>query len=467
MRDKAGERSSGSSTIRLRRGRATSPTIESCTLRVIDGPDADLCVTLEGRPIKLGTGVECDVRLADGSVSRSHAVISYTPDGFSIEDLGSTNGTLVDGVSVRSALVHPGCRIRLGNTVLLFSSSPRKLFDGPSVESSIGGLLGRSEEMRRVFSLIEQVAPTEATVVICGETGTGKEVAARAIHDLSPRKDAPFLVFDCANVNRDLLGSELFGHGKGAFTGAIGAHRGAFERAHRGTVLLDEIGELPLDIQVRLLGLLQRREVLPLGAEAAIPVDVRVLAATHRHLEAMMEQGTFREDLYFRLAVITIELPPLRERPEDIPLLARRFLHELSGAGRRPATLTQATLDHLATLPWKGNVRELRNWIQRAVVLSCGSEIEPRHFEPPRRTVPSESPRAPEGPPARPSGRAPSRVTLEDVERCTIRDAYARNERNKARAARELGISLSTFKRRFKEFGLRKEFGEAEDEPLS
>jgi DNA-binding NtrC family response regulator len=281
-------------------------------------------------------------------------------------------------------------------------------------------------------------------VVLRGETGVGKEVLARAIHELSDRKDAPFVVCDCANLNRELLGSELFGHRKGAFTGAVAAHRGVFERAHRGTLLLDEIGELPAELQTRLLGVLQRREVQPLGSEAPIPVDVRVLAATHRDLEALVEAGTFREDLYFRLAVFTVEMPPLRDRAEDIPLLAEAFLAELGPASASPPRLSDDVRGHLMNHAWPGNVRELRNAVQRALVRAGTGPIQPAHFDATKLSAPVVM---------RASSR-PLAGKLEDAERQMILEALRRNGWHRDRTARDLGISLSTLKRRVRELRL-------------
>ncbi|MBI4859932.1 MAG: sigma 54-interacting transcriptional regulator [Candidatus Riflebacteria bacterium] len=447
--------------------------IQNCTLSVVSGPDTGHTVTIEGRSVKIGKGGECDLRLTDSSVSKVHALISPTPDGFVIEDLGSTNGTEVNGVPIKSAVLRPGCRIVLGTTTLEFNPGVRKLLAVPSAASRLEGLLGGSAAMRAVYGLIRQVASTEVSVVLQGETGTGKEVAARTIHALSARQAGPFVVFDCANVNRDLLGSELFGHQKGAFTGAVASHRGAFDRAHGGTLLLDEIGDLPLDLQARLLGVLQRREVQPLGAESAHPVDTRVLVATHRDLEAMSRSGGFREDLYFRLAVISVELPPLRDRREDIPELVEAFVHELAAPGAPAARVSSQTLDHLASLPWRGNVRELRNVVQRALVLSGGGEIQPSHcvtkspavFAPavPPAHQGSIDPRAGE---VAPVARAPTPVvgaapaTLEEAERQAIAGALQRHRGNKSRAARELGIALSTLRRKLRQYGMGDDSGD-------
>ncbi|MBI4863449.1 MAG: sigma 54-dependent Fis family transcriptional regulator [Candidatus Riflebacteria bacterium] len=385
-----------SATRRLERQAGRIFDLTGCTLTVIEGPDRGTTVTIEGRSVRIGKGPGCDLRLSDQSVS--------------------------------------------SQTTLEFAPVTRKLLTGPSSATRLEGLLGCSTAMRAAYGLIRQVAPTEATVVITGETGTGKEVAARTIHSLSPRNAGPFEVIDCGNVDRELLGSELFGHQKGAFTGAVSSHRGAFDRARGGTLLLDEIGELPADIQTRLLGVLQRREVRPLGAEAAHPIDTRVIAATHRDLEALVEKEAFREDLYFRLAVIIVEMPPLRERREDIPMLVQHFLKELSAPGADPPAVTEQAMDLMKALPWKGNVRELRNAIQRALVMAGGKPIEADHLGHPVR--------------AGSVAARPGAPTLEEVECRTIREALERNQGNKMRTARELGIALATLKRKIKEYGL-------------
>ena len=415
--------------------------LAGCELTVVSGPDRALSIKVEGRPVRVGKGPGCDLKLTDQSVSRFHVLISPSPDGFVIEDLGSTNGTEVNGARVASATVTGRCRIGLGQTVLECAPVVRKLVTGPASVSALEGMLGDSLAMRAAYGLIRQVAPTEASVVITGETGTGKELAARAIHAQSLRKAGPFEVVDCGNVDRELLGSQLFGHEKGAFTGAVSAYRGAFDRARKGTLFLDEIGELSADVQTRLLGVLQRREVRPLGADTAHPIDTRVVAATHRDLEAMVSRGQFREDLYFRLVVIVVHLPPLRERRADIPVLVAHFLDELAPGA--PARIAPAAMEFLVAQPWKGNVRELRNAVQRALVLSGGAEIEIPHL--------TLSPRADAAVP----GTAPGRpVTLEESERAAIQEALRRNAGNKSRTARELGIALATLKRKLREYGL-------------
>jgi DNA-binding NtrC family response regulator len=241
-----------------------------------------------------------------------------------------------------------------------------------STRDRYGGLLGQSAAIREAFAVLERAAPTEATVLIEGETGTGKELAAEALHAHSSRADGPFVAIDCGAIAPSLMESELFGHVRGAFTGAAADRKGIFEEADGGTLMLDEVGELPLDLQPKLLRALEKREVRRVGASAARKIDVRVVAATNRDLRAEIERGTFREDLYFRLAVVTVRLPPLRARPDDIPMLVRHFVRCLAPDAPPPSAELVAAL---ASRPWPGNVRELKNAVERA--LAMATPVEP------------------------------------------------------------------------------------------
>jgi DNA-binding NtrC family response regulator len=428
-----------SSTTVLRPSRGELIQVPSCVLRVEVGPDRGREVIVEGTSIRIGKGSECDFRLHDRAASRAHAAIAPVAGGFAIEDLGSTNGTQVDGVAIRNALLHPGCRISIGATVIRFAPSARSLFAASISADRLHLLNGKSPAMQALYGWIRQVAPTEATVVLLGESGTGKELAARTIHDLSNRAGGPFVVLDCGSLDRELVGSELFGHMKGAFTGAQGNFRGAFERAQGGTLFLDEVGELPLDVQTRLLGVLQRREVRPLGSERALAVNVRVVAATHCNLQQAVARGAFRQDLYYRISVVSLNIPGLSERPGDVRVLAEQLLIELAPAGKPAAPISVAALEELEARPWPGNVRELRNVLERALVQSAGGRIESSHLAPA-------------------TARAPVRTTgrirpLVETERQAIHDALMRTGGNKAQAARALGISVSTLKRKLREHG--------------
>jgi len=314
-------------------------------------------------PAILGSAEAAAVRIADPTVSRLHAEIVWRDSTPWICDLGSLNGTIVDGVRVDAAQLGPRAAIRLGDTVIdaRFASKQEKVPLWPS--DSFGPLRGATPAMRELFARLSRVALSEATALILGETGTGKELVARAIHEASQRADGPFVTVDCTAVPESLFESEIFGHVRGAFTGATTTREGAIEAADGGTIFLDEIGELPPSIQPKLLRALEQRAVRRVGESHHRPVDVRFIAATHRNLAELVAEGAFREDLYFRLAVLLVEVPPLRQRREDIPLLVRHFL------GERSPEPTAELLSWMMAQPWRGNVRELRNFVERAVAL--------------------------------------------------------------------------------------------------
>ena len=316
-------------------------------------------------------------------------------------------------------------------------------------------ILGNSPAMQQVFDVIRAAAPTRATVLIQGESGTGKELVARALHQNSPRREAPFVPVHCAALAPTLLESELFGHEKGAFTGALDRRPGRFEKADGGTLFLDEVGEIEPSLQVKILRVLQERQFERVGGTDTLSVDVRVVAATNRDLQAMVAAGTFREDLYYRLNVINVTLPPLRERGEgDIALLARHYLDELTREhGRPPSTITPAAMDILATYPWPGNVRELRNVIERLVVLGHGGPITPDALPQALRTPPATA-TAPSAPSV-PSAPSPSPDDLHAAERLHIQSALRRFNGNRTRAAAALGISLRTLHRKLNQYNLR------------
>jgi len=347
---------------------ARIPSVSLARVRahVIEGRDRGLEKVLEAGVTQIGTAERCGMRLTDPSVSRVHCEVRVDPDGVSVVDLGSTNGSYVDGVRVRDAIARSGAVIDIGGTKLQlsFEGEPIKLLL-PERER-FGVVLGASLAMRRVYDMLERIAPTESTVLLRGETGTGKEMVARAIHDASRRARGPFVAVDCGAIADDLIESELFGHVRGAFTGAAGDRRGLFEEADGGTLFLDEIGEMPLQSQPKLLRALETRQVRRVGANATKPIDVRVIAATNRPLGQHVNDGSFRDDLYYRLAVFEIVLPPLRERREDIPLLARHFHDLVTGNAAPPPPEALAAL---AQRSWPGNVRELKNFVERSACL--------------------------------------------------------------------------------------------------
>ena len=316
--------------------------------------------------VRIGAGPGNDLVLDRPTVSSVHAEITATTRGFKIKDLGSTNGTTVNRVRVIEAFVEDGVQLAVGDVALVLKVSKDTISQPLSTTTELHGAVGASASMRAVFSRVERVAKTDATVLIHGETGTGKEVIAWSIYEASKRKDQPFVVLDCSAIARTLIESELFGHEKGSFTGADRRRIGAFERAHGGTLFLDELGELELDLQPKLLRALERREIQRLGGDKTMPVDVRIITSTNHDVRAMVARGEFREDLYSRLAVVSLELPPLRERKEDIPVLVEHFLRTLkSDSSALPAGALERFVEH----PWPGNCRELKNAVERAVVL--------------------------------------------------------------------------------------------------
>ena len=339
---------------------------------VVEGPDRGAEAEISGNTLSIGTAEGNDLVLSDDTVSRRHCIITVQRDRYAVRDLDSTNGTVVDGTPVLEAFLAPGARIRLGDTEILFQ--PKKKWERiePQQGDRFGSLWGRSDAMKPVFALLAKLAPTDLSAILVGETGTGKELAARSIHDASKRGTKPFVVVDCGAISDNLIESELFGHERGAFTGADRQRIGAFEAAHGGTVFLDEIGELPLDLQPKLLRVLERRESKRLGSTRLIDVDVRVVAATHRDLPAMVKAGQFREDLYYRLAEVVVPLPALRERRDDVGLLAARILEDYAEPGTRPLTLDAGAIDELGRRPWPGNVRELRNVLRRSMMMASG-----------------------------------------------------------------------------------------------
>jgi transcriptional regulator with PAS, ATPase and Fis domain len=340
-------------------------------LVVTSGPDAGASFLSRGERSIVGTHESADFRLQDGTVSRFHCEIELENGRPVLRDLGSRNGTLIDGVSVLSAHLHAGARLRLGRTELMFEPRSERAKLPISAADRFGRMVGRSAVMRRVFKLLEQAASNDATVLLEGETGTGKEVAAESIHGASGRKKGPFAVVDCGAIPAELLESELFGHERGAFTGALGPREGIFETADGGTVFLDEIGELPLDLQPKLLRVLDRREIKRVGGNKYFGVDVRVVAATNRSLRREVNEKRFRADLYYRLAVIQVQLPALRERTEDLETLVAAILESLSPhyPGQAEGLVSPEFLAELARHAWPGNVRELRNYVERCLAL--------------------------------------------------------------------------------------------------
>lgn len=320
-----------------------------------------------GGRLTIGKAADNDLVLTDDTVSRHHCEIVRAPDGLHVRDLESTNGTKIDNTRIREAMVQPGSVLKVGEVDIQFKPTAHRVEVLPSDKTSFGPAIGQSLAMRTIFGVLERIAPTDATVLLEGETGTGKDVLARAIWSGSPRANKPFLVVDCGAVTYSLIESELFGHERGSFTGAVATRQGAFELADGGTVFLDEIGELPIDVQPKLLRVLETKEYRRVGGNKTLQTNVRVIAATKRDLQREVAGGKFREDLYFRLAVVPVTVPPLRARRDDIPAIVN---HMLKAAGGTDMTIPPETMQSLAAHDWPGNVRELRNVLERAIYMS-------------------------------------------------------------------------------------------------
>jgi DNA-binding NtrC family response regulator len=323
-------------------------------------------IALGARPVVVGAHASCDLVLADPQVSRRHAELAVMPEGIRIKDLGSTNGTWWQGTKVGEVVVPSGATVQFGATPVRISAAEAMSLP-PSDSDHFGAMAGQSVAMRELFAVLEMASPSEATVLIEGESGTGKELAARAIHDASGRAGGPFVVVDCSAITENLIDSHLFGHVRGAFTGADRERKGAFVEASGGTLFLDELGELPIAAQAKLLRALEAQTVQPVGADRPVAVDTRVVAATHRDLARMVAAKEFRFDLFYRLAVVHVALPPLRERLEDLPHLIATF-HR--GRGADPGPIEGDNLERMRRHAWPGNVRELRNVLERAWAMS-------------------------------------------------------------------------------------------------
>ena len=438
--------------LHIRRGRLTC----------VSGPDAGESWLVDHDVLRIGSLEDSDIKLSDSAVSRQHAEVLRTPEGVLLHDSGSTNGTFVGPIRVKEVYLTPETRFRIGNTELVFTPADEVIEIQPSEKNRLDDLVGNSTAMREVFSIIERVAPTELTVLVTGETGTGKELASRAVHNLSRRKSGLLRVFDCGAAPATLIEAELFGHEKGAFTGATQARNGVFEQADGGTLFLDEIGELPLDLQPKLLRVLEQREVRRVGSGKIRSVDVRVVAATNRRLRDEVEAGRFREDLYYRLAVVELELPPLRERLEDLTPLIEHLLKRACqrvGLARPVEAVSSDVIALFQAYRWPGNVRELNNVLERALPFTDGIEI----------TL-SELPEALRGGGKGAAGKSkvtmpttPSDLPFKDAkdqliqafERQYLIDLIERHGGNVSRAARAADMDRKSITRLLKKHGIR------------
>lgn len=406
------------------------------------GRDAGKELLVQKTVVSIGSLPENDLVLTDPTVSRKHAVVEERGEGYVIRDLDSTNGTFLDGVRIREGFLSPGAVIRLGETELSVSPLKQRIENLKSDADHFGELIGSSTPMQEVYGILERVAPTDVTILLEGETGTGKELAARAIHANSKRKDGPFVIIDCGSVAPNLVESELFGHEKGAFTDAVKMRQGAFELAHNGSIFLDEIGELPLDLQPKLLRALDQRETKRIGADKPVSFSTRIIAATNRDLVKEVKAGRFREDLYYRLSVVRVHMPPLRDRKNDIETIAERILRGISAEiGKKVSGVSAEASAALMTYLWPGNVRELKNVLGRAAALCDGSTIEAKDLflSHSRKTDTVEGL----------SGK-----TLEDIEKAAIIATLKATSNNKTETAKKLGIAYSTLYEKMKKYGI-------------
>ncbi len=407
--------------------------VRRVVIRVSEGPDAGLSLTVEGeKKVAIGTSPDNELRLSDPTVSRYHLEVAPALGGIRVRDLGSLNGTFVGPLSIGASAISI-------EDAGLGSESP------DDHRPAIPGFVAESAGMRELARAIERLAQSSVSVLIEGETGSGKELVARAIHALGPRARAPFVVVDCGSMPAALIESELFGHERGAFTSADRRHVGAFERANGGTLFLDEIGELPLEVQPALLGVLERRQFRRVGGSAEVAVDVRVLAATHRDLRAAANAGAFRPDLYFRLAVTRLVIPPLRDRPEDVPELVRHFAEELLGPGA-PLPFDRSMLSSLSRQHWAGNVRELRNLVESAIAMGQVSL-------PGAHTTPNAPPSSASGSKLR--YRDARARAIHDFERAYLGELIAECQGNASEAARRAGMDRPYLLTLLKRHGLR------------
>ncbi len=430
-----------------------SLSIQKCKLLVVSGPLTGHEYVVNTETFTLGSGNNNDLVIDDATVSRRHCEINLTPDGYIIRDLGSTNGTYIQGVRIQSAFLGTGSEFQLGETRLVFRPLQERQEFKISPSNAFGRLYGESTAIRHVFYLAEHFAATDSTILIEGETGTGKEVLAEELHKHSNRKNKPFIVIDCASLARELVASELFGHAKGAFTGAITDRVGAFEAAEGGTVFLDEIGDLSPELQPQLLRVLEKREVRRVGSNTPRPINVRIISATNRKLQQEVNAGRFREDLYFRLSVIHMHIPPLRKRPDDIPVLAKRFLKEF--LGERAAAHTSEIDQSAGTLKqhtWPGNVRELRNIIE--IAAHSGQEaLNFSHFLQPNRTPQRMMDRANTDRPF----KVVKQELIEEFERTYISDLLKKYEGNVTQAAKQAGLERAYLQKLVRKYGLREQ----------
>lgn len=421
-------------TTRLLVGPAAKLLLDRAELTVTAGPDKGLTIPLGLSSIVIGSSGECDLVLHDPAVSSRHARIEMDSRGYVLKDMRSKNGIRVGGVAIYEMPIVSATTFQLGTTMLQITPTGGQDEVELGQNRQFGDLIAHSVKMRAVASTLERLAPNDITILLEGETGTGKDVAAQAIHSASARRDGPFVIFDCGAQSSELVASELFGHVKGAFTGATENRLGALSEAEGGTIFLDEIGELPLELQPLLLRALEAKETRRVGGSQTFRHNVRVVAATNRNLREEVRAGRFREDLLYRLAVASVKLPPLRERREDIPRLAQHFAND------EGATLTPELMALFIAHEWPGNVRELRHMVSRAAISS-----DPEFVAPQIEKDPKPLPEA-------------RRLATEDFERSYVEQVLARASGNVTQAAKFAGVSRQMLTRLLSKHGIRRDF---------
>ncbi len=434
---------------RLNPDRPPTFQVRRFTVRVTAGPDAGAEVTSDGARLSVGSADDATLRLTDPYVSRYHIEVEATDDGVVIRDLGSRNGTRAGTLTVREVTSRNEVELELGRSKLRVIPGDGRVEVPLSVAASFGRLVGASRAMREVYATLERAAPSTVPVLVMGESGTGKELAAQSLHSASPRSKGPFEVIDCGAMPPTLIEAELFGYERGAFTGARGEHAGAFERADKGTVFLDELGELPLELQPRLLRVLAEGEVRRIGASQTRKVDVRIVAATNRDLRREVNDKRFRLDLYYRLAVVKVQMPPLRDRLDDLPALVA---HLASAIEKERGVKSEGALDDafwtaLRQHHWPGNVRELRNYLEQWLVLRTAPEIDAPLSDSPSEKGFDEYMSLPL--------REAKQALCDRFEREYLRRLLDDAGGNVAEAARRAGVDRVTIFRGIRRYGLR------------
>jgi DNA-binding NtrC family response regulator len=405
-------------------------------LNIISADGKSRRTSLRQTETTFGTTDNCGVTVNDEYVSRRHCRLTHKNGRIILTDMGSTNGTYFDGIRIDHVSLPSEGSFQMGKTTIEYKLDRFAETIRPSIDSSLGPMIGNCEAMREVFALIERVASSDATVLVTGESGTGKDLVARLLHGLSHRSAKPFISVNCGSIPSSIIESQLFGHERGSFTGAVERMSGLIEQANGGTLFLDEIGEMPLELQTRLLHVIEQKKIRRLGGKEDIAVDFRLVAATNRQLQRLVANGRFREDLFYRLFVVPIHLPALRERGDDVNLLAQNFAKELSPSGMK-ITLEEKAVSKFASHKWPGNVRELKNVIQRAILFASGGAIKAADIS--FASIEIE---------------APGEHNLETKERNSILNALKANDGNQTKAAEILGIARTTLSTKVLKYGI-------------